>query len=223
VKYPYSPTVTDGQLPQAANGQRYLIVNDIGTNTTASLQLANDVSLPVGTTVIPILDSFDTTDFNAYIGKSVSCIIENNISIFNNTPSVTTIVSINPPSGSAPASQYNPWTMTVSKGTTNVVPPTYHVTRDTNGNVTGGYTTLVGTVNTNLQITTQAWGNLVASANDIIQYNGTEWVVATDSTTNTNIDFVTNTTTDIQYRWSNGQWSKSYEGWYAAGDWSVVI
>ena len=73
--------------------------------------------------------------------------------------------------------------------------------------------------------TTVAWGNLVANANDIIQYNSSagEWQVSFDSENSTDIEFVTNITTGVQYRFVDGTWMKSVEGWYDQGDWSVVI
>ena len=72
-------------------------------------------------------------------------------------------------------------------------------------------------------VSTVSWGNLIASANDIIQYNGTNWVVAFDASESTSTEFVTNLTTNIQYRFGEGQWVKSYEGWYGEGDYSIVI
>jgi hypothetical protein len=73
--------------------------------------------------------------------------------------------------------------------------------------------------------TTVAWGNLVANANDIIQYDASagEWQVAFDSQSSEDIEFVTNITTNVQYRFVDGTWMKSVDGWYAEGDWSVVI
>lgn len=73
--------------------------------------------------------------------------------------------------------------------------------------------------------TTVAWGNLVANANDIIQYNASagEWQVSFDSENSEDIEFVTNITTNVQYRFVDGTWMKSVEGWYDQGDWSVVI
>ena len=72
---------------------------------------------------------------------------------------------------------------------------------------------------------TVAWGNLVANANDIIQYNGGtgQWYVAFDSTNTTTVEYVTNLTTNVQYRYTQGLWVKSYEGWYDQGDYSIVI
>lgn len=73
--------------------------------------------------------------------------------------------------------------------------------------------------------TTVAWGNLVAKANDIIEYNGTEWIVAFNAEEATTVEYVTNLTTNVQYRYvgAEGAWMKSYEGFYGAGDYSIVI
>jgi hypothetical protein len=69
-----------------------------------------------------------------------------------------------------------------------------------------------------------AWGGVVAKANDIIEYDGTDWIVTFGSTTNTaNIQYVTNITTDLQYLWTGSQWVKSYEGLYPGGEWSLVL
>jgi len=64
--------------------------------------------------------------------------------------------------------------------------------------------------------------NLIANANDIIQWNGTYWTVVFDSN-NSGVQYVTNLTTQTQYVWNNGAWSKSYQGIYKAGTWSLVI
>ena len=65
---------------------------------------------------------------------------------------------------------------------------------------------------------------LVAHANDIIEYNGNYWVVAFDSTRSpNNMQYVTNITTEIQYRWTGSMWVKSYQGIYTGGSWSLVL
>jgi len=70
----------------------------------------------------------------------------------------------------------------------------------------------------------QAWGPLVAQANDIIQYNEGFWEVTFGSTTNTtNIQYTTNITTGLQYLWTGSNWVKSYEGLYPGGEWSLVL
>lgn len=64
---------------------------------------------------------------------------------------------------------------------------------------------------------------LVAQANDIVEYDGTRWNVVFDSSNLSNVQYVTNSTTGIQYRWAQGQWLKSYDGVYEGGDWSLVL
>ena len=73
--------------------------------------------------------------------------------------------------------------------------------------------------------TTVAWGNLVANANDIIQYDASagEWQVSFDSQNSEDVEFLTNITTGVQYRFVDGSWMKSVDGWYGEGDWSVVV
>jgi hypothetical protein len=74
---------------------------------------------------------------------------------------------------------------------------------------------------------TIAWGDVVAYANDIIEYDSSmgEWFVSFDSASATTVEYVTNLTTGVQYRYVNseGAWMKSWEGWYDQGDYSIVI
>ena len=75
--------------------------------------------------------------------------------------------------------------------------------------------------------TTVSWGDLVANANDIVQYSAADnqWVVSFDSTAATpaTLEYVTNLSTSVQYRFVDEMWVKSYEGWYDQGNYSVVI
>lgn len=64
--------------------------------------------------------------------------------------------------------------------------------------------------------------NLIAKANDIIQWNGSYWTVAFDST-GTAIQYVSNLNTTVQYQWTGTSWVKSYEGLYKSGFWSLVL
>jgi hypothetical protein len=73
------------------------------------------------------------------------------------------------------------------------------------------------------QFPSKDWGALIARANDIIEFDGNDWVVSFDSGSSSNIEFMTNITTGLQYRWTGDQWVKSYEGIYPGGAWSVVI
>jgi hypothetical protein len=72
---------------------------------------------------------------------------------------------------------------------------------------------------------TTAWGDLIANANDIVEYRSNigKWVVSFDSEASNSVEYVTNLTTNIQYRFTDNVWMKSYEGWYGEGDYSIVI
>ncbi len=67
------------------------------------------------------------------------------------------------------------------------------------------------------------WNNLVANANDIIEFNGSTWQVVFDSRSETGTEYITNTLTGVQYRWSGAEWVKSVEGVYRGGEWSLII
>lgn len=62
-----------------------------------------------------------------------------------------------------------------------------------------------------------------ANANDIIQWTGNEWIKVFDSVESTEVVYITNSYTGIQYKWDNGHWSKSYEGLYDRGAWRLVL
>jgi len=71
----------------------------------------------------------------------------------------------------------------------------------------------------------EQWGNLVASANDIIEYNGTTWEVVFDSQnyTGTLPVNITNIYTGVQYKWNGMSWTKSMEGIFPAGNWQIIL
>jgi hypothetical protein len=65
---------------------------------------------------------------------------------------------------------------------------------------------------------------LVARANDIVEYDGSRWQISFDSASSPdNIQYVTNLTTELQYRWTGSAWIKSYQGLYPGGTWSLVL
>jgi hypothetical protein len=65
--------------------------------------------------------------------------------------------------------------------------------------------------------------SLVANANDIIEWTGNHWHVIFDSRQEPGGQYISNLTTTIQYHWNGELWSKSYEGLYTAGDWSLIL
>ena len=94
----------------------------------------------------------------------------------------------------------------------------YLLTEDTGDNV-GPYDT--------------AWAGslsvrLVAKANDIIEYvgdsSGGRWIVSFVASANLdNIQYVTNITSNIQYKWTGETWVKSYQGLYPGGKWRLIL
>jgi hypothetical protein len=73
-----------------------------------------------------------------------------------------------------------------------------------------------------------AWKNsdgsdFVAHANDIIEWDGTNWSIVFNSTTTATLTYITNTYTGIQYKWGDGHWSKSFEGVYDNSAWRLVL
>ena len=73
------------------------------------------------------------------------------------------------------------------------------------------------------EITDPTWG-IDAKADDIIEFNGTNWIVEFDSSEQlAATHFITNTYTSKQYKWENTQWTSTYEGIYNPGYWRLNV
>lgn len=71
-----------------------------------------------------------------------------------------------------------------------------------------------------------AWPGLTtgASANDIIEYDGSNWSIVFDTNLPSETQFVTNLTTQVQYRYTTAEgWMKSVDGWYDQGNWRIIL
>ena len=64
---------------------------------------------------------------------------------------------------------------------------------------------------------------LLANANDIIEFDGVRWEIVFSSQTSTEVQYVTNLTTGIQYKWTGDAWVKSIDGLYAGGSWNLIL
>jgi hypothetical protein len=109
----------------------------------------------------------------------------------------------------------NPETVNVGNILTNPVPGTSYLLL----NPIGSYENPEGAL---------AWRgrdgiDIVANANDIVQYDGNHWTVTFDSYSVNTLQYVTNLTTGIQYKWLNNQWTKSYDGIYHSGEWHLAV
>lgn len=62
-----------------------------------------------------------------------------------------------------------------------------------------------------------------AGENDIIQYDGSRWIVVFDASETVDTHFLTNNFTSKQYRWKPTGWISSYEGEYNPGFWRISL
>lgn len=69
---------------------------------------------------------------------------------------------------------------------------------------------------------TSAWG-IDIETNDIIEYNGSEWVISFDASEFDRRAYVTNLTTQQQFKFENNAWSDTYQGIYEAGYWRLEL
>jgi hypothetical protein len=73
-----------------------------------------------------------------------------------------------------------------------------------------------------------AWKNTDGSdpqayANDIIEWDGNQWNIVFNSGTTTAVTYITNSYTGVQYKWSSGSWTKSFEGIYDKAAWRLIL
>jgi hypothetical protein len=113
-----------------------------------------------------------------------------------------------------------------------IVDPTANTTPDkVAGKVTGTRFLLlnaVGSRNTIPGRGPEVWrgtdgSDLIANANDIIEWDGTKWNVTFDSSGQSSVQYVSNLTSGVQYKWTGSLWIKSYEGEYKNGQWTLVL
>jgi hypothetical protein len=67
--------------------------------------------------------------------------------------------------------------------------------------------------------------DLVAKANDIIEFDGTRWVVSFAANGQPDVKYVTNIKSGLQFKWvpQEQAWLKSIEGKYPEGSWTIVL
>lgn len=66
--------------------------------------------------------------------------------------------------------------------------------------------------------------NVNASANDVIEFDGSKWSVSYDASANSNSTAITkNLNTTKVYKWNGKSWLSIYEGEYNPGYWTLVL
>jgi len=94
------------------------------------------------------------------------------------------------------------------------------LTRDPVTHYLTGHETNVGAVSWKNQDGT----DLIAHANDIIEWTGIRWNIIFDSAQESDtMVWQTNIYTGIQYLWNGVSWVKSFEGEYTAAQWKIVL
>jgi hypothetical protein len=202
------------ELPAAANGQRYLVVNEIGSDNyltvrTAAITPAGDGTTPsIKVYLVSLPDG--TIDQPFEVGTQLTAIDEYGLAYL---PPNSSVASIGTDSGGT--------YITIGNGT-----PSFQSREMPRGTY----------IKTNIWIGT-AWGQFynnnsadaepvaLVNKDSIIEYDGNNnrWFVSFDAVSLTDVQYVTNLNTNIQYRWAEGIWMKAWEGWYPQGDWNIVI
>jgi hypothetical protein len=100
---------------------------------------------------------------------------------------------------------------------------------DASKNYPGDGTLIAAATGQRYLLTSEVQGNqwgITANTNDIIEYNGTGWVVSFNASTSINqesVHYVKNLYTNKQYKWENVQWTSTYEGKYNPGFWRLNV
>jgi hypothetical protein len=66
------------------------------------------------------------------------------------------------------------------------------------------------------------WG-IDISENDVIEYNGTSWVLSFDASAYTLRAYVTNAFTSQQFKFEKGEWTDTFQGIYESGYWRLEL
>lgn len=66
------------------------------------------------------------------------------------------------------------------------------------------------------------WNGLVADANDIIEYNGSDWIVSFDASAVDSVAYTTNANTMEKLYFTGTDWVLAIEGLYDQGYWRIV-
>jgi hypothetical protein len=66
-----------------------------------------------------------------------------------------------------------------------------------------------------------AWGGINGKKNDIIQYNGSSWIITFDSRTSSNIENTLDLSTGTRYTYIHGSWEYAFIGKYKPKHWKL--
>jgi hypothetical protein len=66
------------------------------------------------------------------------------------------------------------------------------------------------------------WGNLIAFTNDIIEYNGADWIVSFNARASSSSEYTTNANTMKKLFFTGSDWVLAIEGTFEQGQWRIV-
>jgi T4-like virus Myoviridae tail sheath stabiliser len=219
-----------GQLAVNVNNYGVLLYNDDSGQNYLKLVGSSDMALLNTEGASAVIGQQSWTQLLSEYGKytaasEVRLTTPNNSEIIGTiaiNPLDDSIVMYNPFSSTLPANTMSPVNAIIDPQSVNVASLTspstgtrYLLVNDI-GSVANGSNGAVAWQGTGGQ-------NLIAHANDIIQYNGTYWQVLFDSKSVNSLQYVTNLTTMNQYKWQDQQWTKSFDGVYGPGEWMIVL
>jgi len=67
------------------------------------------------------------------------------------------------------------------------------------------------------------WGNVIAHKNDIIEFDGTNWVRSFDASETSTTKFTTNSNDSTRWVWNGNEWKNATERIYPAGYWRLYL
>jgi hypothetical protein len=71
-------------------------------------------------------------------------------------------------------------------------------------------------------VQTGQWGSVVADENDIIEYNGSDWIVSFDASAVNATAYTTNANTMKKLFFNGSDWVLAIEGLFEQGYWRIV-
>ena len=67
------------------------------------------------------------------------------------------------------------------------------------------------------------WSSLDAKKDDIIEYNGSAWIISFDASATSAVNHVLNNADSKRYKWSGTAWVNAIEGTYKPGYWRIYL
>ena len=67
------------------------------------------------------------------------------------------------------------------------------------------------------------WSSLDAKKDDIIEYNGSAWIISFDASATSAVNHILNNADSKRYKWTGTAWVNAIEGTYKPGYWRIYL